>query len=140
MNIFVRKFPIMTSTTSNRSTNLGSGTKEHREQNFDLMHKVGRLTIPPFDGSTKSMAKAWVHKLDTYLQLYPMTKEEEIKYATLYLEGESHEWWYHGLVTLGHTIITSYVEFTCILMDKFEKKDPEIHFRELAQLRQIGTP
>jgi hypothetical protein len=25
-------------------------------------------------------------------------------------------------------------------MDKFDKKDLEIHFRELAQLRQTGTP
>jgi hypothetical protein len=109
-------------------------------QNFDLMCKVGRLTIPPFDGSTKRMTKAWVHKLDTYLQLNPMTEAEEIKYATLHLEGEAHEWWYHGLVTLGHTNITSYVDFTQSLMDKFDKKDPEIHFRELAQLRQTGTP
>jgi hypothetical protein len=75
MNISMRKFPIMTSVTSNKSTYLGSGTKEHRDQqNFDLMRKVGRLTIPPFDGSAKSMARAWVHKLDTYLQLNPMTK------------------------------------------------------------------
>jgi hypothetical protein len=110
------------------------------QQNFDLMHKVGRLTIPPFDGSTKSTTRAWVHKLDTYLQLNPMTEEEAIKYATLHLEGEAHEWWYHGLVTLGHTNITSYVDFTQILMDRFDKKDPEIHFRELAQLRQTGTP
>jgi hypothetical protein len=25
-------------------------------------------------------------------------------------------------------------------MDMFDKKDPEIHFRELAQLKQTGTP
>jgi hypothetical protein len=56
------------------------------------------------------------------------------------LEGEVHEWWYHGMVTLGHANITSYVDFTQILMDKFDKKDPEIHFRELAQLRQTCTP
>jgi hypothetical protein len=55
------------------------------------------------------------------------------------LEGEAHEWWYHGLVTLGHANITSYVDFTHSLMDRFDKKDLEIHFRELAQLRQRGT-
>jgi hypothetical protein len=44
------------------------------------------------------------------------------------------------LVTLGHANITSYVEFTQRLMDRFERKDPEIHFRELAQLRQTSTP
>jgi hypothetical protein len=56
------------------------------------------------------------------------------------LDGEAHEWWYHGLVTLGHASITSYLDFTQRLMDRFDKKDPELHFRELAQLRQSGTP
>jgi len=104
-------------------------------KNFDLISRVGRLTIPPFDWYAKSMASAWVHKLDTYLQLNSMTKVEAIKYATLQLEGEAHKWWYHGIVTLRHTNITSHVEFTQILMDKFDKKDPEIHFKELEKLR-----
>jgi hypothetical protein len=36
------------------------------QQNFDLMRKVGRLTIPPFDGSARSTARALLQKLDTY--------------------------------------------------------------------------
>jgi hypothetical protein len=35
--------------------------------NFDLIHKEGILIIPPFDGSAKSMARDWVHSLETYL-------------------------------------------------------------------------
>jgi hypothetical protein len=62
-----------------------------------------------------------------------------INYATLQLEGEAHKWWYHGLVTLGHANITSYVDFTQNLMNKFDQKDPEIHFRELEQLKQTST-
>jgi hypothetical protein len=31
------------------------------------------------------------------------------------------------LVTLGHSHITSYREFTDRLMDRFDRKDPEIH-------------
>jgi len=61
-----------------------------------------------------------------------MTETEAISFATLHLEGEAHEWWYHGLVTLGHSRITSYREFTDTLMDRFDRKDPEIHFRDLA--------
>ena len=61
-----------------------------------------------------------------------MTEAEAINFATLHLEGEAHEWWYHGLVTLGHNRITSYREFTDRLMDRFSKKDLEIHFRDLA--------
>jgi hypothetical protein len=53
-----------------------------------------------------------------------MTKTEAISFATLHLEGEAHEWWYHGLVTLGHSRITSYTEFTDRLMDRFDRKDP----------------
>ena len=90
------------------------------------------MSIPSFDGYARSTTIAWVHKLDTYFQLNPMTKAKTIKFSTLHLDGESHEWWYHGLVTLRHASITSYVVFTQRLMDWFDKKDPEIHFRELA--------
>jgi uncharacterized protein with HEPN domain len=68
-----------------------------------------------------------------------MTEIEAINFVTLHLEGEAHEWWYHGLVTLGHSCIISYREFTDRLMERFDRKDPEIHFRDLAQLRQTGT-
>jgi hypothetical protein len=64
-----------------------------------------------------------------------MIEIEAISFATLHLEGEAHEWWYHGLVTLGHSHITSYRESTYRLMDRFDRKDLEIHFRDLAQLR-----
>ena len=69
-----------------------------------------------------------------------MTENEAIKFATLYLDGEAHEWWYHGLVTVGHANITSYLDFTQKLMERFDRKDPEIHFRELGQRKQVGTP
>jgi hypothetical protein len=69
-----------------------------------------------------------------------MTKSEAIKFSTLHLDGEAHEWWYHGLVTLGHSNITSYEDFTQRLMDRFDRKDPKIHFRELVQLKQTSSP
>jgi hypothetical protein len=68
-----------------------------------------------------------------------MTETDAISFTTLHLEGEAHEWWNHGLVMLGHRHITSYREFIERLMDRFHKRDPEIHFRDLAQLRQTGT-
>jgi hypothetical protein len=67
-------------------------------------------------------------------------EEKAIKFATFHLYGEAHEWWYHGLVTLGHANITSYLDFTQNSIERFDMKDPELHFRELAQLRQVGTP
>jgi hypothetical protein len=47
-------------------------------------------------------------------------------------------------VTLGHSRITSYREFIDRPMDRFDRKDPEIHFpeihfRDLAQLRETST-
>jgi hypothetical protein len=68
-----------------------------------------------------------------------MIKTEAISFATLHLEGEAHEWWHHGLVTLGHSHITSYGEFIERLMDKFDRRGPKIHLGDLAQLRQTGT-
>jgi hypothetical protein len=85
------------------------------------------------------IAQAWVQKLDTYLQLNPMREMEAIRFATMYLEGKAHDWWYHGLTTLGHNQIVSYPEFTQRLMDRFDQGDPELHFRELTQLKQTGT-
>jgi hypothetical protein len=64
-----------------------------------------------------------------------MTEAKVIKFATLHLDGEAHEWWYYGLVTMGHASITSYLDFTHKLMERFEKKDLKLHFRELAQLK-----
>jgi hypothetical protein len=82
------------------------------------MRKFGKLTIPSFDGSNKCTARAWVQNLDTYFQLNPMMKAKAIKFNTFHFDGEAHEWWYHGLVTMGHANITSYLEFTQKLMER----------------------
>jgi hypothetical protein len=115
------------------------GPQQQQGHNLDFIRKFGKLTIPSFDGSSKYTARAWVHKLDMYYKINQITEIEAISFATLHLEGEAHELWYHGLVTLDHSCITSYREFTYRLMDRFDRKDPKIHFRDLSQLRQIGT-
>ena len=33
---------------------------------------------------------------------------EAIKIVALHLEGEAHDWWFHGLSTLGHANVTTY--------------------------------
>ena len=104
-----------------------------------MQKTLGRLTIPNFDGIRRGSARIWVQNLDTYFQLDPMTETDAIKLATLHLEGEAHEWWYHGLVTLGQNTISSYSDFTQRLMERFDKRDSKIHFRELAQLKQISS-
>lgn len=43
------------------------------------------------------------------------------------------------MVTLGHNQITSYEEFTERLIERFDTRDPELHFKELAQLKQSGS-
>jgi len=119
----------------NRPKNFNKGFNH----NYELQKTLGRLTIPNFDGTREGSARIWVQKLDTYFQLNPMTETDAIKLATLHLDGEAHEWWYHGLVTLGHNTIHSYGEFTQKLIERFDRKDPEVHFRELAQLKQTGS-
>ena len=68
-------------------------------QNRDLKHAMNKLNLPTFDGSNKVLARAWIHKLDTYLTLKPMSETEAIRFATTYLEGAAYDWWHHGLVT-----------------------------------------
>ena len=94
------------------SQNRPRGDNKNLNNNFELQRTVGKLTIPNFDRSSKSFARAWVQKLDTYFQLNQMIEIDAIKLATLHLDGEAHEWWYHGLVTLGHSSIPSYLDFT----------------------------
>jgi hypothetical protein len=114
--------------------------KQYHRNNNELEHRAGKMEIPYFDGSSKVTAQAWVQKLDTYLQLNPMREMDAIKFSTIYLEGKAHDWWYHGLTTLGHNQITAYTEFTQRLIDRFDQGDPELHFRELTQLRKTGSP
>ncbi|XP_059064414.1 uncharacterized protein LOC131856588 [Cryptomeria japonica] len=40
---------------------------------------------------------------------------------------------------VGHNLITTYAEFTNRLIERFDSKDPEVKFRELAQLKQQGS-
>ena len=78
-------------------------------------------------------------KADTYFQLNPMPKEEAIKFTALHLEGVVHEWWHHDTITLGHDQIKTYAEFIERLIERFDGKDPELNFKDLAWLRQMGS-
>ena len=88
-----------------------------------------------FDGSSNSSAKAWVEKLDIYFQLTQMAETEAIKVAALHLDGEAQDWWFHGMITLGHSTVTTYAEFTRMLIERFDRRDPEEHFFELTRLK-----
>ena len=112
--------------------------KNYHRNNNELERRAGKMEIPYFDGSPKVSVQTCVQKLDTYLQLNPKREMDAIKFATMYLEGKAHDWWYHGLTTLGLNQITTYTEFTQRLMDMFDQGDPKLHFRELTQLMQTG--
>ena len=76
----------------NRPREPQRGGQQQQGHNIDFIRKVGKLTIPSFDGSSKCTARAWVQKLDTYYKLNQMTESEAISFATLHLEAEAHEW------------------------------------------------
>ena len=99
---------------------------------------MGRFFLPKFDGSPSCSAKAWVEKLDIYFQLNKVPEAEAIKIAVLHFEGEAQNWWFHGLSTLGHNNVSTYAEFTRILVERLYWKDPEAPFISLAKLKQTG--
>ena len=69
-----------------------------------------------------------------------MSEMEAIKVVTLHLDGEAQDWWFHGMVTLGHSIVTTYSELTRRLMERFDRRDLEQNFVELTRLKQTGSP
>jgi hypothetical protein len=97
------------------------------------------MKMPIFDGTNKISATSWVLNLDAYLQLNSMEEENSIKYATLHLLGKDHDWWFHGVTTFRHGKITSYRDFTRRLIDKFDREDHDVHFRELTQMKQTRS-
>ena len=56
------------------------------------------------------------------------------------MDGEAQDWWFHGMVTLGHSTVTTYAEFPRRLMERFDRRDPEQHFVELTRLKQTKNP
>ena len=80
------------------------------------------------------------YKLSVYFQLNPMVEEDALKMTILHHEGEASDWSFHGTINLGHGNILSYEGFSHALMERFERKDPKLPFKELAQLKQVGTP
>ena len=100
---------------------------------------MSRFHLPTFDGSLNSLAKSWVEKLNIYFHLNQMAEMEAIKVATLHLDGEAQDWWFHGMVTLGHSTVTTYAKFTQRLIERFDRRDPEQHFVELTRLKQTGS-
>ena len=99
---------------------------------------MGRFFLPKFDGSSSYSAKAWVENMDIYFQLNKVPEDEAIKIAALHFEGEAHNLWFHGLSTLGHNNVSTYAEFTRILVDIFDRKDLEAPFISLAKLKKTG--
>ena len=55
--------------------------------------------------------------MDIYFQLNQMAELEAIKVVALHLEGEAQDWWFHRMAMLGHSGVTTYVEFTQRLIE-----------------------
>ncbi|KAH9302444.1 hypothetical protein KI387_014027 [Taxus chinensis] len=108
--------------------------RDYQPQVPEFQKRLGQISIPHFDGSRKCTAQSWIQKLKTYFDLNPMREEDAIKFAILHLEGDAHDWWHHGLITQGHMHITTYADFTQRLMSRFDRRDPDRHFRESDSL------
>ena len=69
---------------------------------YELNNVIGKITFPYFDGTSKCSVISWIQKMDTYLKLDPMEERDSIKLEALHLDGDSIDWWFHGMNTLGH--------------------------------------
>ena len=77
--------------------------------------------------------------MDTYFQPNPVAERDAIKLESLHIYGEDIYWWFHVIKTLGHDQVVTYEEFTRKLTEIFDRRDPDISFRDLAHIRQVGT-
>ena len=50
---------------------------------------------------------------------------EAMKVATLHFDGEAQDWWFHGMVTLRNSTVTTYVKLTRRLIKCFDQRDLE---------------
>ena len=105
--------------------------------NFELRNSIGIITLPCFDGTSKFTMSSSIQKIDTYFQLNPMAEKDAIKLVELNLHGVANDWWFHGMKTLGHRQVVTYEEFTRRLVERFDRRVPDIYFHELAHIRQV---
>ena len=52
-----------------------------------------------------------------------------------HLEGDASDWWFHGMRNLGHDTVTRYEKFTIILVNKFDIRDLDMSFKDVARLK-----
>ena len=69
-----------------------------------------------------------------------MAERDDIKLEALHIYGEAINWWFPAMNTLVHDQVVTYEECTLILAKRFDGRDTDISFHELAHIRQVGTP
>ena len=104
-------------------------------QNFELQRTIEKISFPYFDGSAKCTANSWVQKIDTYFHLNLMMERDSNRMATLHLEVDANDWWFHGLRTLGHDTVTTYEYSTRIMVNRFDIRYLDMSFKDYAQLK-----
>ena len=121
--------------TFDRYLNYRIARQKQTDKHSELQQVTNNFALPTFDCSGKMISHAWIHKVDNFLSLKTMIEFKALKYATLHLDGAAHDQWTHDMITLQHNQITTYQEFMDRLIERFDKKNLEVYFWELAQLR-----
>ncbi|KAH9321750.1 hypothetical protein KI387_016389, partial [Taxus chinensis] len=71
---------------------MGNKTKRaHKQPHMDVQQRLGKVSLPSFDGTNKITVRAWLQKMETYFSLNHIQEEEALKFVTLHLEGMAHE-------------------------------------------------
>ena len=76
------------------------GNPRNPYHNYELNNSIGKITFRYFDGTSNCSVSSWIQKMDTYFQMNPMEERDAIKFASLHIDGESIDWWFHALEIL----------------------------------------
>ena len=88
-------------------------------------HDMGIFLLSTFDGSPTCSARAWVEELHTYLQQHQVSEYEAIKVVVMHFGGKAYAWWIFESFSLRNANISSYTNFTNILVERFDGKHSE---------------
>ena len=68
-----------------------SAPERQQPQRTELQQVANKMTLEHFDGFERVKTRAWIHKLDTYLALRPLSEVDAIRFGVFHLDRAAHD-------------------------------------------------